>query len=40
MTILGFELVGMNCSDLDRNIAFYCDLLGIKLALRKKYDKG
>ena len=40
MTILGFEHVGMTCSDLDRTIAFYCDLLGLKLALRKKNDIG
>jgi glyoxylase I family protein len=40
MTLIGFEHVGMTCRDLDRTIAFYCDLLGLKLALRKKYDKG
>jgi glyoxylase I family protein len=33
--LLGLEHVGMTCSDLDRTMAFYCDLLGLKLALRK-----
>lgn len=38
MTLLGFEHVGMTCADLDRTIAFYCGLLGLRLALRKKGD--
>lgn len=38
--LVGFEHVGMTCIDLDRTIAFYCDLLGLKLALRKKSEKG
>jgi glyoxylase I family protein len=33
--LLGLEHVGMTCRDLDRTMAFYCDLLGLKLALRK-----
>ena len=38
--LIGFEHVGMTCIDLDRTIAFYCDLLGLTLALRKSSDKG
>jgi glyoxylase I family protein len=33
--LLGLEHVGMTCSDLDRTMAFYCGLLGLRLALRK-----
>ena len=40
MTLLGFEHVGMTASNLDRTIAFYCDLLGLKLALRKSNERG
>lgn len=40
MSLVGFEHVGMTCSDLDKTIAFYCDLLGLRLALRKTNDKG
>jgi glyoxylase I family protein len=40
MTLLGFEHVGMTCSDLDRTIAFYCDQLGLRLALRRGNDRG
>ncbi|HEV7344729.1 MAG TPA: VOC family protein [Devosia sp.] len=32
---IAFEHVGMTSSDLDRTIGFYCDLLGLSLALRK-----
>ena len=35
-----FEHVGMTSGNLDRTIAFYCDLLGLTLALRKKSDRG
>jgi glyoxylase I family protein len=38
--LLGFEHVGMTVSDMDRAVAFYCDLLGLKLALRKPNDRG
>jgi glyoxylase I family protein len=38
--LLGLEHVGMTCSDLDRTIAFYCGLLGLKLALRKTAPNG
>lgn len=38
--LVGFEHVGMTCRDLDRTIAFYCDLLGLTLALRKKNERG
>ncbi|GLQ10589.1 lactoylglutathione lyase [Devosia yakushimensis] len=36
----GFEHVGMAASDLDRSIAFYCDLLGLRLILRKAAPRG
>ena len=36
----GFEHVGMISGNLDRTIAFYCDLLGLRLALRKPAAKG
>ena len=35
MSLVGFEHVGMTSGDLDRTIAFYCDLMGLRLALRK-----
>jgi glyoxylase I family protein len=35
MSLLGFEHAGMAVADLDRSIASYCDLLGLKLRLRK-----
>jgi len=38
--LLGFEHVGMTVSDMDRAVAFYCDLLGLKLALRKPAGEG
>jgi glyoxylase I family protein len=38
--LLGLEHVGMTCSDLDRTMAFYCGLLGLKLALRKTSPNG
>ena len=38
--LVGFEHVGMTSADLDRTIAFYCDLLGLRLALRKSHSKG
>ncbi|MBO9588319.1 VOC family protein [Devosia sp.] len=38
--LLGFEHVGMTVSDMDRAIAFYCDLLGLRLVLRKSADRG
>ncbi|MGB3336814.1 MAG: VOC family protein [Devosia sp.] len=37
---ISFEHVGMTCGDLDRTIAFYCDLLGLTLALRKTNERG
>ncbi len=33
--LLGFEHIGMTSGNMDRSIAFYCDLLGLKLRLRK-----
>ena len=38
--LLGFEHVGMTSANLDRTIDFYCGLLGLTLALRKKNDRG
>ncbi|KRB01328.1 lactoylglutathione lyase [Devosia sp. Root685] len=38
--LLGFEHVGMTVSTIDRAVAFYCDLLGLKLVLRKVVDRG
>lgn len=38
--LVGFEHVGMTCSDLDRTIHFYCDLLGLTLALRKQSERN
>ncbi|MBN9332007.1 VOC family protein [Devosia sp.] len=38
--LLGFEHVGMTVSDMDRAVAFYCELLGLRLALRKSVDRG
>ena len=40
MSLLGFEHVGMTSGDLDRTIAFYCDLLGLRLVLRKPSGQG
>ena len=38
--LVGFEHVGMTSSNLDRTVAFYCDLLGLKLVLRKPQASG
>lgn len=38
--LLGFEHVGTTSGDMDRTIAFYCGLLGLRLALRKSVDAG
>jgi glyoxylase I family protein len=38
--LIGFEHIGMTCGNLDRTIAFYCDLLGMTLALRKSSAGG
>lgn len=38
--LLGFEHVGMTVSDIDRAVAFYCDLLGLNLVMRKPVDRG
>ena len=35
-----FEHVGMTVSNMDQAVAFYCDLLGLTLHLRKKTDDG
>ena len=36
MSLHGFEHVGTTAADLDRSIAFYCGLLGLRLVLRKR----
>ncbi len=36
----GFEHIGMAVSDLDRSVAFYRDLMGMKLLLRKAMPRG
>lgn len=36
----GFEHVGMAVSDVDRSMAFYCDLLGMRLIVRKPMGAG
>jgi glyoxylase I family protein len=38
--LLGFEHVGMTSGNLDRTVDFYCGLLGLTLALRKKGPRG
>jgi glyoxylase I family protein len=38
--LIGFEHIGMTSGDLDRTIAFYCGLLGLRLALRKVQGQG
>ncbi len=38
--LLGFEHVGITVSDLDRSLQFYCDLIGMKLILRKTMPRG
>ncbi len=38
--LVGFEHVGMTSGNLDRTIAFYCDLLGLTLAQRRQNDRG
>lgn len=40
MALLGFEHVGMTVADMDRTVTFYCDLLGLRLHLRKKNAEG
>lgn len=35
-----FEHIGMTVGDMDRTIAFYCNLLGLRLHLRKKTLDG
>jgi glyoxylase I family protein len=38
--LIEFEHIGMTVSDMDRAVAFYCDLLGLRLALRKPAGQG
>ena len=38
--LVGFEHVGMTSGDLDRTIAFYCGLIGLRLFLRKQQSSG
>ncbi|MFP9136882.1 VOC family protein [Devosia sp. XGJD_8] len=37
---IALEHVGMTCGNIARTIAFYCDLLGLKLILRKGDERG
>jgi glyoxylase I family protein len=38
--LLHFEHAGMTVSDMDRTVAFYCDLLGLKLLIRRVSPRG
>ena len=38
--VIGLEHVGTTSGDLDRTIAFYCGLLGLRLVARKPQPKG
>jgi glyoxylase I family protein len=38
--LVGFEHVGMTSGNLDRTIAFYRDLIGLRLVLRKSQASG
>lgn len=38
--IIDFEHVGMTVSDMDRSVAFYVGLLGLKLVVRRKGPAG
>jgi glyoxylase I family protein len=38
--LIGFEHIGMTSRDLDRTIAFYCGLLGLRLVVRKAQGQG
>lgn len=38
--LLGFEHIGMTSGNMDRTIDFYCGLLGLTIALRKKSLRG
>lgn len=38
--VIGLEHVGTTSGNLDRTIAFYCDLLGLRLVLRKPQPRG
>lgn len=38
--VRSFEHVGMVTGDMDRSLAFYCDLLGLRLHLRKTMANG
>ncbi len=38
--LVGFEHAGMTASDMDRTVHFYCELMGLRLALRKRQSAG
>lgn len=38
--LMNFEHVGMTVSDLDRTIRFYCDLIGMRLVVRRGTNGG
>ena len=38
--MLGFEHVQFTCSDMDKTLHFYCDLVGFKLIVRRTMEGG
>ena len=38
--LIGFEHIGTTSGNLDKTIAFYCDLIGLRLVLRKPQASG
>lgn len=38
--LLGFEHVQFTCSDMDKTLKFYCDLIGFRLVVRRTMDSG
>jgi len=40
VSLVGFEHAGLTVADLDRTIAFYCGLLGLRLVVRKPQPDG
>ena len=40
MAILGFHHVGISTSDLDRSVAFYCDLFGFEKVFEFEWQAG
>ncbi len=38
--LLGFEHVNLTCSNLDKTLRFYCDLVGYRLVVRRTTENG